>query len=77
VIDRAREILTALEHDELSRGGRPSLSGTPGDPQRQLGLFHTPAADPLREKLAAIDIDRLTPLEALQTLADLKEHAAE
>ncbi|MGH9142475.1 MAG: DNA mismatch repair protein MutS, partial [Vicinamibacterales bacterium] len=39
VIARAREILGALERDELTRGGRPSVSGTPSDPQRQLGLF--------------------------------------
>ena len=45
VIDRAREILGALERDELTRGGRPSVSGTPSDPQRQLGLFQAPAAD--------------------------------
>src|SRR3954471_5557480 len=43
VIARAREILQALERDELSRGGRPSVSGTRTDPQRQLGLFHPPA----------------------------------
>ena len=39
VIARAREILGALERDELTRGGRPSVSGTPSDPQRQLALF--------------------------------------
>ena len=39
VTDRAREIRTALERDELARGGRPSVSGTATDPQRQLGLF--------------------------------------
>ena len=55
VIARAREILGALERDELTRGGRPSVSGTPGDPQRQLGLFQTlaPPDDALREKIAA------------------------
>ena len=35
---RAREILNGLERDELSRGGRPSLSGS-ADEQQQLGLF--------------------------------------
>jgi DNA mismatch repair protein MutS len=39
VITRARAILQALEHDELARGGRPSISGTPVEPQQQLGLF--------------------------------------
>jgi len=75
VIARAREILSALERDELTRGGRPSVSGTPSDPQRQLGLFASPgdrADDRLRERLAAVDVDRMTPLEALGLLAELK-----
>ena len=73
VIDRAREILQALERDELSRGGRPSLSGTLTEPQQQLGLFQPPADDRLREALAAVDLDRITPLEALGLLAELKK----
>jgi DNA mismatch repair protein MutS len=77
VIDRAREILAALERDELTRGGRPSVSGTPNEPQRQLGLFHAPPDDRLREKIAAVDVDRLTPLEALTLLAELKKEAAD
>lgn len=40
VVARAREILAGLERDELSRGGRPTLSGAGSDPRtRQLGLF--------------------------------------
>jgi DNA mismatch repair protein MutS len=74
VIDRAREILGALERDELTRGGRPAVSGTASDPQRQLALFQTEAAvDLLREKLAAADVDRMTPLEALTLLSELKK----
>jgi DNA mismatch repair protein MutS len=75
VIDRAREILAGLERDELTRGGRPSVSGTPGDPQRQLGLFQRTesADDRLRDRLAALDVDRMTPLEALAMLATLKK----
>ena len=74
VIDRAREILTALERDELTRGGRPSVSGTRSDPQRQLGLFQAPAVDDgLRRKLAEIDVDHMTPMEALALLAELKK----
>ncbi|MES1254355.1 MAG: DNA mismatch repair protein MutS [Acidobacteriota bacterium] len=77
VISRAREILVALERDELTRGGRPSVSGTTTDPQQQLGLFQAaPADDRLREQLAAVDIDRMTPLEALGLLAALKKTAA-
>ena len=78
VTDRAREILTALERDELARGGRPSLSGTVTDPQQQLALFQTSAAhDPLRERLAAVEVDRMTPIEALTLLAELKKEAAQ
>jgi DNA mismatch repair protein MutS len=74
VIERAREILGALERDELTRGGRPSVSGTQSDPQRQLGLFQSPAADDgLRKKLAALDVDHMTPMEALALLAELKK----
>ena len=75
VIDRAREILQALERDELSRGGRPSLSGTPSEPQQQLGLFQPPPPidDKLRAALGALDVERITPLEALALLAELKK----
>ena len=75
VIDRAREILSALERDELTRGGRPSLSGTPSEPQRQLGLFQpaAPPRDVVREKLEAVDVDRMTPIDALTFLAELKK----
>ena len=76
VIDRARQILAALERDELTRGGRPSVSGTPDEPQQQLALFRaTPADDGLRARLSAIDVDRMTPIEALTTLAELRKEA--
>jgi DNA mismatch repair protein MutS len=77
VIQRARMILAALERDELARGGRPSISGTPADPQRQLGLFQAVEApdDHLRQKLAVLDVDRMTPLEALAKLAELRKDA--
>jgi DNA mismatch repair protein MutS len=76
VVARARAILASLEQDELTRGGRPSISGTPHEPQQQLGLFQSPAvADPLLARIRALDVDRMTPLEALLTLADLKREA--
>ncbi|MBI3402703.1 MAG: DNA mismatch repair protein MutS [Acidobacteria bacterium] len=78
VIDRAREILTALERDELTRGGRPSVSGTPSEPQQQLGLFQPGAPDTrLRDRITALDLDRMTPIEALAMLAELKREAHE
>jgi len=79
VIERARAILAALERDELTRGGRPSVSGTPVEPQQQMGLFQAPPGEDvekagrLRERIAGIDIDRLTPMDALTLLAELKK----
>ena len=80
VTTRAAEILAALERDELARGGRPAVSGTPSEPQRQLGLFQTISPpekadkdDALREALAAVDINHMTPIEALALLAELKK----
>ena len=77
IITRARAILEALEHDELARGGRPSISGTPAEPQQQLGLFHAPAPPDHRvvRRLREIDPNRCTPLEALALLAELKKDA--
>jgi DNA mismatch repair protein MutS len=76
VVRRAAEILASLEQDELQRGGRPSLTGAPAEAQQQLGLFH-PAADvhPAVDRLRGVDVERLTPLEALNLLAALKRDA--
>jgi DNA mismatch repair protein MutS len=84
VIKRAQEILNGLERDELTRGGRPTLSGDAGDPgTRQLGLFAVPAegASPrsreIAERLKSLEIDETTPRQALEVLADLKKLADE
>ena len=70
--------MTGLENDELSRGGRPSFNGSPtGQPSDtlQLGLFRAPATaeSTLLERLRTIDIENLTPLDALALLAELKQ----
>jgi DNA mismatch repair protein MutS len=90
VVARAREILRGLERDELSRGGRPTLSGAPGDPDtRQLGLFVSPADqarvgldrepstrdDEILQRLRAVDVDETTPRQALDLIAELKKLA--
>jgi DNA mismatch repair protein MutS len=77
VVGRAREILNGLERDELSRGGRPSLSGDAARDQQQLGLFQAPPAgdDPLHKRLRDLDVNELTPMQALTLLAELKKEA--
>ena len=81
VVARAKEILGGLERDELSRGGRPTLSGGAGDPPTsQLGLFASPPAGQaaerehaVRQRLQALDVDDVTPRQALELLAELKK----
>jgi len=70
VCARAQEVLRQLERQELK-----VLEATaPGPPPRQLPLF--PATDDaVATRLRALDLDRLTPLEALSALAELKREA--
>ena len=73
VIGRAKEILRNLEQGELTDAGVPRLAQHNGRATSQLALFGAPAPprDPLRETLAEIDVDRLTPLDALTRLHEL------
>jgi DNA mismatch repair protein MutS len=78
VIDRAKEILANLEKGELDATGMPKLATTkkPGSKRPdspQLSLFGLP--DPLRSELKKIQIDQLTPLEAINILDELKRKA--
>jgi DNA mismatch repair protein MutS len=77
VVARAREILGALERDALTRGGRPALARTPTEPQQQLALFQAPSSvgDRLAQRLKEADLNRMTPLDALGFLTDLKKDA--
>ena len=78
VVARAREILNGLERDELSRGGRPSMSSAGSSAQEQMGLFQMPAEDdPVRRRLRGLDVNGITPMQALTLLAELKDEAGE
>jgi DNA mismatch repair protein MutS len=66
VVERARDVLRTLE-----AGHRVVATRSPAD---QLALF-APAEDPVLADLKALDVDGLTPREALQRLADLQRRA--
>jgi DNA mismatch repair protein MutS len=69
VLARARVIL-----DDLERGQTASRAPDRTKAKNQLDLFgqRTQANHPALETLRALDVDRLTPLEALQLVASLK-----
>lgn len=86
VVGRAREVLLTLEGEHRMVPGQP-----PATDEGQLALFgdrpkratkggnpprtSAPASDPIRAALAALDVEQLTPLEALNRLAELKRQA--
>lgn len=77
VTDRAKKILKNLEGSELTlHDGKKNLDtktrGRIAPSEIQMTLFEL-KDDALREELKKIDIEKLTPLEALQKLAELKK----
>ena len=69
VINRAQEVLAELEgRARVAQDKRRRKT-----PAQQLGLFPQPG--PLEEELAGLDIDSLTPLEAINKLYELKKKA--
>jgi DNA mismatch repair protein MutS len=74
VVVRAQEILKNLERTEFDREGRPRLAHSEGEKpaQRQLALF-SGAEEAALDELRRADPERLTPLEALQLLSELRQ----
>ncbi len=79
VVERAREILRNLEHTEFTETGEPALSSSsqPTGRKAQFSLpnLFKPAEDPLRKALHRVDVNRITPIEALNILERLKQLA--
>jgi DNA mismatch repair protein MutS len=75
VLERAREVLAELESERtaehLDRAAGSRGRKRADDPS-QLGLF-APAEHPLAAELRALELERLTPLEALNRLAEWKK----
>ncbi len=79
VTERAKKILKNLEGSELSvhtDGGTVDRKKKTGRvaPEVQMTLFEV-KDDALHEELKKIDVEKMTPLEALQKLAELKRKA--
>ena len=85
LVDRANEILKHLEtqHVDEGQGGSDPVSPGSGQkekiknislPQMQLSIFdaHTETFEEIRKMLEGLDINRLTPVEALLKLQEIK-----
>jgi DNA mismatch repair protein MutS len=86
LVDRANEILRHLETQHVDEGkevANPAVGGSVSQkekirnvslPQLQLSIFdaHTETFDEIRKILEGIDINRLTPVEALLKLQEIK-----
>jgi DNA mismatch repair protein MutS len=81
VVERARVILGNLEEEELDLGGKPKLAHGkegphPSHAKVQLSLFG-PVDRALADEIEKLDLDRMTPVEALMKLKELKEKLKE
>ncbi|HBZ01388.1 MAG TPA: DNA mismatch repair protein MutS, partial [candidate division Zixibacteria bacterium] len=73
LLDRAREILSRLESEDIAgKGKSPNRSNS----AFQISLF-SPEEDKLKRFLSGIDPEKLTPLEALNILVQLKKISGE
>ena len=70
VLVRARQLLAAQERDRPLGG-----SGEPGSDQLTLSLSD-PAPNPVMTELASLDLDGMTPIAALNKLAELHDRAS-
>ncbi len=71
VVQRAREVLSELESSDREHAGVARAAESP-----QLSLFaSTPPDDGLRRELAGIDLDAMTPLDAMRVLYELRDRA--
>jgi DNA mismatch repair protein MutS len=73
VVHRAREVLEDLEGDSCT--AEPLSKKRRREAAQQLSFL--PPKSPLLEELEKLDLDAMTPLEALNKLYELKKRAGE
>ncbi len=81
VVERAKKVLAHLERShggdlgdstEQAGSGRPSVKGLSPEPQLSIFQLDDPALESIRDQLNDLDIDTLTPVEALMKLNEIK-----
>jgi DNA mismatch repair protein MutS len=72
VVRRARQVLAEHENAEAQVSAQLAGGDSSSPHAAQLTIF-TPLSQPVLERLRELDLDRLTPLESLNLLAELKK----
>ena len=72
MVKRAREVLLRLEGEHRVVPGAPPAPTDPG----QLALFSEAPPHPVVDDLKALDLNAMTPIEALNRLVELQKKAA-
>jgi DNA mismatch repair protein MutS len=75
VIERAKDILARLEEEHLDAEGRAKIArpiAQPKPAEIQMTLFG-PAEHPMLDELRELDVNQMTPLDAMQQLAGWKK----
>jgi len=75
VVERAKEILRSTEAGEESVAAAPRRHAQPQIEEDQLSLLSV-QDNPIVQRLKALDVNVLTPIEAMQVLYDLAREAA-
>lgn len=76
VIQRAKQVLATLEQQAIERDELPAAATNQHSRPKQMDIFVEHDRH-LRQALLEIDVNQVTPLEALQKLASLQKLAAE
>jgi DNA mismatch repair protein MutS len=77
VIERAKVILEELEAETLAADGLPRFARPRTAESQQLFLFPAGATHPVLTEIRNLNLDHLTPFEAMQRLQELKDKAEE
>jgi DNA mismatch repair protein MutS len=75
VINRAQEVLLMLESGHRGGGTGEQSSAVPDTVPRQIPLWQISSL--LAEEISSLEIDSLSPLDAITKLYELKKHAEE
>lgn len=75
MLDRANEVLKQLESSHVGQGKKAKVKTTTNVADMQLSFFQLddPVLEQIKEELVSIDINTLTPVEALMKLNEIKK----